>query len=155
MNVPSDRCPSQGGAGAVQVERLPYRHVLTLPTTGAAVRLARQTTEDVLVDCGVELGHPSVGPALLIVAELVANAVRHAAALSPTVTVTYARGPGAFAFAVHDRHPHQPAPYAAVASAPGSGLATVAELTIERGGTAVVRADADGCGKSIWITLPL
>jgi hypothetical protein len=29
------------------------------------------------------------------------------------------------------------------------------ELTLGLGGTAVVRADADGQGKSIWITLPL
>ncbi|MBW5481076.1 ATP-binding protein [Streptomyces bambusae] len=139
----------------VQVQALPYRHVLTLPTTGGAVRLARQTTEDVLIDCGVDLRHPSVGPALLIVAELVTNAVRHAAVLSPSVTVTYAHGTGAFAFAVHDRHPYQPALYGALATAPGGGLATVAEMTMELGGTAVVRPDADGCGKSIWITLPL
>lgn len=29
------------------------------------------------------------------------------------------------------------------------------ELTLGLGGTAVVRGDADGNGKSIWITLPL
>ncbi|NXY95456.1 ATP-binding protein [Streptomyces sp. BR123] len=140
---------------SVQVESLPYRHILSLPTTGAAVRLARQTTEDVLIDCGVDLRHPSVGPALLIVAELVTNAVRHAAVLSPTVTVTYAHGPGVFAFAVHDSHPYQPALYGALAAAPGGGLATVVEMTMELGGTAVLRPDADGYGKSIRITLPL
>ncbi|MEU4269380.1 ATP-binding protein [Streptomyces sp. NPDC026092] len=134
---------------------MPYRHVLTVPAMGSAVRIARETTELVLVECGVGLRHPSVGPTLLIVAELVTNAVRHAAVLSPTITVTYAHGPGSFAFAVHDRHPYQPALFGALATAPGSGLATVAEMTMELDGTAVVRADADGRGKAIWITLPL
>ncbi|MFF3620973.1 ATP-binding protein [Streptomyces sp. NPDC002467] len=134
---------------------MPFRHVLNVPAMGSAVRIARETTELVLVECGVGLGHPSVGPALLILAELVTNAVRHAAVCSPMVTVTYAHSPGAFAFAVHDRHPYQPALYGALASAPGSGLATVVEMTVELGGTAVVRPDADGGGKAIWITLPL
>lgn len=140
---------------SVQTEALPYRHVLTMPTTGAAVRMARQTTELVLLECGVGLRHPNVGPALLILAELVTNTVRHAAPLSPTLTVTYAHGPSVFAFAVHDRHPYQPALYGALAIRPGSGLATVVEMTMELGGTAAVRPDADGRGKSIWITLPL
>ncbi|AKL64161.1 regulatory protein [Streptomyces sp. Mg1] len=140
---------------SVRTETLPYRHVLTLPAMGAAVRTARETTELVLLECGVGLRHPSVGPALLILAELVTNAVLHAAALSPTLTVTYAHGPGVFAFAVHDRHPYLPALYGALAIKPGSGLATVVEMTMELGGTAVVRPDADGRGKSVWITLPL
>ncbi|MER7462451.1 ATP-binding protein [Streptomyces sp. NPDC097981] len=138
-----------------QLATLPYRHVLTVPATGSAVRIARETTELVLVECGVGLRHPSTGPALLILAELVTNAVRHAAAVSPVITVTYAHGPGVLAFAVHDRHPYQPPLFGAMATAPGSGLATVVEMTMELGGTAVIRADADGRGKSIWITLPL
>ncbi|GGS89394.1 ATPase [Streptomyces tanashiensis] len=140
---------------SVQVEAMPYRHVLVVPAMGSAVRIARETTELVLVECGVGLRHPSVGPALLIVAELVTNAVRHAAVSSPVITVTYARGPGAFAFAVHDRHPYQPALFGALGTAPGSGLVMVVEMTMELGGTAVVRADADGRGKAIWITLPV
>ncbi|MEU3910787.1 MULTISPECIES: ATP-binding protein [unclassified Streptomyces] len=140
---------------SVQVEAMPYRHVLDVPAMGSAVRIARETTELVLVECGVGLRHPSVGPALLIMSELVTNAVRHAAVSSPMITVTYAHGPGAFAFAVHDRHPYQPALFGALGTAPGSGLAMVVEMTMELGGTAVVRADADGRGKAIWITLPL
>ncbi|MEU6866583.1 ATP-binding protein [Streptomyces sp. NPDC046876] len=140
---------------SIQAEAMPYRHVLDVPAMGAAVRIARETTELVLVECGVGLRHPSVGPALLILAELVTNAVRHAAATSPTITVTYAHGAGAFAFAVHDRHPYQPALFGALSTAPGSGLAMVVETTVELGGTAVVRPDADGRGKAIWITLPL
>jgi signal transduction histidine kinase len=138
-----------------QLETLPYRHVLTLPTMGSAVRIARETTEQVMAEWGISRRHPSVDPALLIVAELVTNSVRHAAALSPNVTVIFAGGPDTFAFAVHDRHPHQPALYTAVTGGGSTGLATVAELTHQLGGTAVVRRDADGHGKSIWVTLPL
>ncbi|MGW2180132.1 ATP-binding protein [Streptomyces sp. NPDC001732] len=137
-----------------RLEALPLRHVLTLPTMGAAVRTARETTEQVLVEWGIGLNHPSVGPALLILSELVTNSVRHAAVLSPNVTVLYAAGPDTFAFGVHDRHPYRPALYSPAVVA-GGGLATVAELTLGLGGTAVVRDDADGLGKSIWITVPL
>lgn len=43
---------------------------------------------------------PCTGPVLLILSELVANSVRHAAVLSPKVTVIFAGGPDAFALGV-------------------------------------------------------
>ncbi|MCM2390536.1 ATP-binding protein [Streptomyces sp. CWNU-1] len=137
------------------METLPRRLILTLPARGSAVRTARENTEQALVQWGISLRHPTIGPALLILAELVTNSVRHAAALSPTITVILAAGSDTFAFAVHDRDPYQPALYGALTNGSNSGLGTVAELTTSLGGTAVVRGDADGCGKSIWITLPL
>ncbi|MFF0789129.1 ATP-binding protein [Streptomyces spiralis] len=147
------------------LEVLPHRHVLTMQARPSAVRLARQTAEQALAEWGVNPGHPTVGPALLILSELVTNSVRHAAVLSPEVTVIYAAGADCLAFAVHDRHPYQPPLYGAVTgtgTGTGAGhgtgtrgLATVMELTLGLGGTAVVRGDADGNGKSIWITLPL
>ncbi|MFE3324441.1 ATP-binding protein [Streptomyces sp. NPDC059176] len=139
---------------ASRVGELPYRHVLTLPAMGLAVRTARENTEQVMVEWGISRRHPAVAPALLILSELVTNSVRHAAALSPNITVIYAGGPDAFAFGVHDRHPYQPALLPARLAHRG-GLATVVELTLELGGSAVVRADADGRGKCVWITLPL
>lgn len=144
---------------STQLEALPYRHVLTLPAETSAVRMARETAEQALVEWGIGLRHPTVDPALLILAELVTNSVRHAASVSPQLTVIYAAGPDCLALAVHDRHPYQPPLYGSVTgTGTGSGaggLATVMELTLALGGTAVVRADADGGGKSIWITLPL
>jgi len=140
---------------STRLEALPYRHVLTLPSEPSAVRLSRQTAERALIEWGISLRHPAVDPALLILGELVTNSVRHAAVLSPQVTVIYAAGADCLAFAVHDRHPYQPPLYSAVTGTGSSGLATVMELTLGLGGTAVVRADADGRGKSIWITLPL
>ncbi len=120
-------------------DALPYRHVLTLPTMGSAVRVARETTEQVLAEWGVGPQEPCAGPALLILSELVANSVRHAAVLSPQVTVFFAGGPDAFAFGVHDRHPYRPALYTSAVAGSGRGLATVVELTLELGGSAVVR----------------
>lgn len=89
-----------------------------------------------------------------ILGELVTNSVRHAAVCSPQLTVIYAAGADCLAFAVHDHHPYQPPLHGAPGAGTG-GLATVMELTLGLGGSAVVRADADGLGKSIWITLPL
>lgn len=136
-------------------DTLPYRHVLTLPAVGPSVRIARETAEHVLAEWGVGSQDPCRDPALLILGELVANSVRHAAALSPNVTVVFAGGPDTFAFGVHDRHPYRPALFASAGTAPGRGLATVMELTHGLGGSAVVRGDVDEGGKSIWITLPL
>ncbi|MER6568835.1 ATP-binding protein [Streptomyces sp. NPDC001093] len=140
---------------STQLEVLPQRHVLTLPSEPSAVRLARETAELVLVEWGIGLRHPTVNPALLILSELVTNSVRHAAALSPQLTVIYAAGRDCLAFAVHDRHPYQPLLYGSATSGGTGGLGTVMELVLGLSGTAVVRTDADGGGKSIWITLPL
>ncbi|MGW2295327.1 ATP-binding protein [Streptomyces violaceorubidus] len=141
---------------STQLQPLSHRHVLTLPPAPPAVRVARETAEQALAEWGVNPGHPVVAPALLILSELVTNSVRHAAPPSEQVTVTYAAGAGCLAFAVHDRHPHQPRLHGAGTAGRGTGgLATVMELTGTLGGTAVVRGDGDGRGKSIWITLPL
>jgi hypothetical protein len=138
-----------------QLEALPYRHVLTMPTMPAAVRTARETAEQALAAWGIGLRHSAVNPALLILGELVTNSVRHAAVCSPQLTVIYAAGRDCLAFAVHDRHPYQPPLHGTPGGGGNGGLATVMELTLGLGGSAVVRADADGRGKSIWITLPL
>ncbi|MYQ44429.1 ATP-binding protein [Streptomyces sp. SID4985] len=134
---------------------LPHRHVLTLPTEPSAVRVARETAERALTEWGIGLRHPAVDPALLIVSELVTNSVRHAAVLSPQVTVVYAAAPDRVAFAVHDRHPHRPRLDGPGLDTGTGGLATVMELTLGLGGSAAVHADDDGGGKVIWITLPL
>ncbi|MEV8018067.1 ATP-binding protein [Streptomyces sp. NPDC086554] len=140
---------------ATDLAELPYRHVLTVPCMPGAVRMARETAEQALTEWGITLRHPTIDPALLILSELVTNSIRHAAVLSPQVTVIYAAGEDCLAFGVHDRHPYQPSLYASVTETEPRGLATVMELTLGLGGTAVIRGDADGKGKSIWITLPL
>ncbi|WP_127356282.1 ATP-binding protein [Actinacidiphila soli] len=127
--------------------------MLTLPPEPASVAMARRTAEYVYGCWGVNPGHPVVGPALLILSELVTNCVRHAAESSAALDVIYAADEGVLAFAVHDRHPRQPDLIRL--AKPAGGLAMIVELTAELGGTATLRPDADGGGKSIWITLPL
>ncbi len=129
------------------------RSVLVAPNVPASVRLARETAELTYEGWRISLQHPVLGPALLVLSELVTNSVQHAAEYSPQITVTFAAGADVLAFAVHDRHPYAPDPLSFPQS-PG-GLATVAEVTAERGGTWTVRPDADGGGKAVWITLPL
>lgn len=38
---------------AARLETLPLRHVLTVPTMGSAVRIARETTEQILMEWGI------------------------------------------------------------------------------------------------------
>lgn len=129
------------------------RHVLTAPTLPPTVTLARRTAEQTWANWGVNPSHPILGPALLLLTELVTNSVRHAAA-SANLDVIYAYADGVLAFAVHDRHPFVPR-FAREANGPGGGLALVAELVAEHEGVIIVRPDIDGGGKTAWITLPL
>lgn len=131
---------------------LPYRHVLTLPNEPSAVRLARETAEQALTEWGIGLHRPGVDAALLILSELVTNSVRHAADVSPEITVMYAASGSRLAFAVHDRHPYQP-PLSRADTCTGGGLGIVRELTRQLDGAAAVHGDANG--KTVWISLPL
>lgn len=131
------------------------RHVLTVPAVAATVTLARRTGEQAWAAWGVNRSHRVVGPALLILTELVANSVRHAADVSPNIDVIYAHGDGTLAFAVHDRHPFVPSIPPDPETGGGHGLAVTAELVAEHEGTATVRPDIDGRGKTVWVTLPL
>ncbi|MGW1838114.1 ATP-binding protein [Streptomyces sp. BBFR2] len=147
------RPPGEAVIGGL--ESLRQRHVLTLPTLPAAVRVARETAEQVLAEWHIGPHHPSVGPALLILAELVTNSVRHAAPVSAQLTVVYAARRDRLALAVHDRHPYQPTLYGSAVGSADGGLATVMELTLGLGGTAGVLPDPDGRGKTIRVCLPL
>jgi anti-sigma regulatory factor (Ser/Thr protein kinase) len=135
-----------------RAEPLPLRHILTVPTLPAAVRVVRETAEMTFAEWGIGRTDPVMGPALLILSELVTNSVRHAAPRSPSLTVTFAAGATTLAFAVHDRHPDHPGVLAGAGG--GGGLAVIAEVMAGSGGTSVVRRDPDGEGKSVWVTLP-
>jgi anti-sigma regulatory factor (Ser/Thr protein kinase) len=130
------------------------RHVLTAPAVPATVRLARRTGQHAWASWGVNPSHPMLGPALLILTELVTNSVRHAAEASPTLDVIYAHAEGVLAFAVHDRHPFLPR-FVRGATPHGRGLELTAELVAEHRGVHIARPDIDGAGKTVWITLPL
>ena len=92
---------------------------------------------------------------LLIVSELVTNAVRHAALLSPQVAVEVAIGAEWIRVSVEDNHPYRPkALEADHGQTGGRGLLLVREITEEAGGVCDVEQTASG-GKIVWAALPL
>ncbi|MFJ1757090.1 ATP-binding protein [Kitasatospora sp. NPDC088134] len=92
---------------------------------------------------------------LLIVSELVSNAVTHAAVLSPEVVCELAIDPDRVRIAVIDRHPYRPKAQENDPARPGGrGLLLVKSVTLQAGGECDVERTADG-GKVIWASLPL
>ncbi|MFD7921159.1 ATP-binding protein [Streptomyces sp. NPDC059740] len=92
---------------------------------------------------------------LLIVSELVTNAVRHAALLSPTVAVEVAVKGDWVRVAVEDEHPYRPKALEATEhDLGGRGLWLVKMVAEEAGGTCDVERTASG-GKAVWAELPL
>ncbi|GAA1250506.1 ATP-binding protein [Kitasatospora nipponensis] len=92
---------------------------------------------------------------LLIVSELVTNAVTHAAALSPQVTTEVLIRGGQVRIAVEDGHPYRPkAVHSDEEQTGGRGLMLVKSIALEAGGACDVERTGDG-GKVIWASLPL
>ncbi|MFI1731665.1 ATP-binding protein [Streptomyces acidicola] len=136
---------------------LPYEGVwrFTTPAVDASVPQARCAVRDLLARQGVpvtdDLGHGL----LLIVSELVTNAVKHAALLSPTIAVEVAVGAEWVRIAVEDNHPYRPTALETDhARTGGRGLLLVREIAREAGGGCDVEHTASG-GKVIWAVLPL
>ncbi len=92
---------------------------------------------------------------LLIVSELVTNAVTHAALLSPQVSTEVVIGDGRVRVAVEDGHPYRPkAVQSDHGQTGGRGLMLVKSIALEAGGACDVERTGDG-GKVIWASLPL
>ncbi|MFF1869219.1 ATP-binding protein [Kitasatospora herbaricolor] len=92
---------------------------------------------------------------LLIVSELVSNAVTHAAVLSPQVTTELTIGGGSVRVSVEDGHPYRPkALESDLGQLGGRGLLLVKSVTLQAGGVCDVERTAAG-GKVIWASLPL
>jgi two-component sensor histidine kinase len=92
---------------------------------------------------------------LLIVSELVTNAVKHAAVLSPEVAVEVAVAAEWIRIAVEDNHPYRPkALETDHGRTGGRGLLLVKAITDEAGGSCDI-ARTPGGGKVIWAALPL
>ncbi|MFJ7772094.1 ATP-binding protein [Streptomyces sp. NPDC097107] len=136
---------------------LPYEGVwrFTAPAVDASVPQARHAVRDLLVRQGVPVSDEVTGGLLLIVSELVTNAVRHAAVLSPVLAVEIAVGPEWVRVSVEDSHPYRPTALEADhGQTGGRGLLLVREITREAGGACDVAHTASG-GKVIWAALPL
>jgi anti-sigma regulatory factor (Ser/Thr protein kinase) len=136
---------------------LPYEGVwrFTAPAVDASVPQARRAVRDLLVQQDVPVTDDLVQGLLLIVSELVTNAVKHAALLSPMVAVEVAVGAEWVRIAVEDNHPYRPTALEADhARTGGRGLLLVREVTREAGGVCDVEHTASG-GKVVWVALPL
>lgn len=136
---------------------MPYEGVwrFTAPAVELSVPHARHAVRDLLVRQGAPLSDETVQGLLLIVSELVTNAVRHAALLSPELAVEVAIAADWVRVSVEDDHPYRPKPLEMdYAQTGGRGLLLVREITREAGGTCDVDQTASG-GKIVWALLPL
>jgi signal transduction histidine kinase len=136
---------------------LPYEGVwrFTAPAADVSVPQARHAVRDLLYRQGVPASDDLVQALLLIVSELVTNAVRHAALLSPMLAVEVAVGARWVRVSVEDNHPYRPTALEADhGQTGGRGLLLVREVTREAGGACDVEHTASG-GKVIWVALPL
>ncbi|MFG2449752.1 ATP-binding protein [Streptomyces sp. M41(2017)] len=155
----SDPSPEGGGVtpGVRSPEPLPYEGVwrFTAPAVDASVPQARHAVRDLLARQGVPVSDDLVQGLLLIVSELVTNAVKHAALLSPMLAVEVAVGAEWVRVSVEDNHPYRPTALEAdYGQTGGRGLLLVREVTREFGGVCDVEHTASG-GKVIWAALPL
>ncbi|KND25122.1 ATPase [Streptomyces acidiscabies] len=138
-------------------EPLPYEGVwrFTAPAVDASVPQARRAVRDLLHRQGVPVADDIVDGLLLIVSELVTNAVKHAALLSPTLALEVAVGAEWVRVSVEDNHPYRPTALENPHSETGGrGLLLVREFTREAGGVCDVEHTTTG-GKVIWAALPL
>ncbi|MEU3614765.1 ATP-binding protein [Streptomyces sp. NPDC006872] len=136
---------------------LPYEGVwrFTAAAVDASVPQARHAVRDLLYRQGVPVSDDLAHGILLIVSELVTNAVRHAAVLSPMLAVEIAVGAEWVRVSVEDGHPYRPTALEADHGRTGGrGLLLVREIAREAGGVCDVEHTAGG-GKVIWAALPL
>ncbi|MFD0022667.1 ATP-binding protein [Streptomyces sp. NPDC058382] len=143
--------------GSVPARPVSYEGVwrFTAPATDVSVPQARHAVRDLLKRQAVPLDEDIAQGLLLIVSELVTNAVKHAALLSPELAVEVAVGAEWVRVSVEDNHPYRPTALETdYAQTGGRGLLLVREITREAGGACDVEHTAGG-GKVIWAALPL
>ncbi|MFF3323847.1 ATP-binding protein [Streptomyces sp. NPDC002889] len=143
--------------GSVPARQLSYEGVwrFTAPAVDVSVPQARHAVRDLLRRQRVPIDDDVVHGLLVIVSELVTNAVKHAALLSPEVAVEVAIGAQWVRVSVEDNHPYRPkALETDYAQTGGRGLLLVREITLESGGSCDVEHTVSG-GKIIWVELPL
>lgn len=132
-------------------ESLPWRCAFTLPTEPGSVRVARQTAAIRLVESGIAARSALADAALLVISELVANAVRHTAGESPNVLVTVAVAADKLSIAVGDRDRRM---VDVTGGSVTGGLAAVRELAAGFGGGVRVEPATWGHGKAVVVWFP-
>lgn len=135
----------------------PYEGVwrFTAPALDSSVPQVRHGVRALVREQGVPVDEDTMYGLLLIVSELVTNAVKHAAVLSPELAVEVAVGAEWIRVAVEDNHPYRPkALENDHGRTGGRGLLLVKSITGEAGGSCDI-AQTPGGGKVIWAALPL
>ncbi|GAA0412431.1 ATP-binding protein [Streptomyces luteireticuli] len=126
----------------------------TAPALPSTVPRARHGVHDLMCRQNVPLRPDRLDGLLLIVSELVTNAVQHAAVLSPEIVVEISLGQGWVRVAVEDGHPFRPRPLEADEERTGGrGLLLVQAVVDEAGGRCDVEHTPGG-GKVVWAALP-
>lgn len=153
MEIVGSVPPEPGAARGPVADEGVWR--FTAPALDASVPQARHAVRDLLAHQRVPAPDDLVQSLLLIVSELVTNAVRHAALLSPEIAVEVSIGPDWVRVAVEDNHPYRPkALVADQGRTGGRGLLLVQTITEEAGGAYDVQHTPSG-GKVVWAALPL
>ncbi|MFD8702634.1 ATP-binding protein [Kitasatospora sp. NPDC059648] len=128
-----------------------------VPAVEASVPRTRHAVRDRLLAQGMAgvRYQELVDDVLLIVSELVGNAVRHAAELSPEVTTELSVRRGWVRVSVEDGDPYRPkALESDTGRTGGRGLLLVKSVTLQAGGVCDVERTGEG-GKVIWASLPV
>ncbi|URN14459.1 ATP-binding protein [Streptomyces radiopugnans] len=129
----------------------------TVPVHESSVPRARHAVRDLLRRRGAPVTGELMDGLLLILSELVTNAVRHAALLSEEIGVEVSLDADRVRLGVEDGHPYRPA---ALAAAPGRehtggrGLLMVKAVVAEAGGLCEADRTASG-GKVVRVAMPL
>ncbi|MET8709817.1 ATP-binding protein [Streptomyces californicus] len=143
--------------GSAPADPVSYEGVwrFTAPAVDASVPGARHAVRDLLGRQRAPIEEDVLHGLLLIVSELVTNAVKHAALLSPELAVEVAIAADRVRVSVEDGHPYRPTALETdSAQTGGRGLLLVKVVTAEAGGACDVEHTASG-GKIIWAELPL
>ncbi len=129
--------------------------LFTAPALDSSVPQVRHAVRELLHRQAVPVHAGTADGLLLIVSELVTNAVTHAAVLSPRITVEIAVDAGWIKVGVGDGHPFHPkALESDHTSIGGRGLLLVEAIAAEAGGACDVEHSPTG-GKVVWAALPL
>ncbi|NLU68874.1 ATP-binding protein [Streptomyces sp. HNM0574] len=129
----------------------------TAPTLDSSVPRLRHSVRELIDRQGRRVPEDLVHSVLLVLSELVTNAVRHAALLSPEIGVEISIRDGWLRVAVEDSHPYRPKALAAEPDQEhtgGRGLLLVKMVTTEAGGLCDVEQTCAG-GKVVWAAFPL
>ncbi|MGW4894669.1 ATP-binding protein [Kitasatospora sp. NPDC004240] len=127
------------------------------PVEQASVPRTRHAVRDRLLAQGMAgvRYQELVDDVLLIVSELVGNAVTHAADKSPRVTTELIITDGWVRVSVEDGDPYRPkAQETDTGRTGGRGLLLVKSVTLQAGGVCDVERTGEG-GKVIWASLPV